>query len=431
MRLPIASSGPVAACLALCSLTAGCQGDDPAASPPSNSPIDLLQTGSGRDGLIGWNIMSPEYLEPSDIDGISFEWDYFMVHASDGAFTGSVGYLFANPRNVSGLGDLLPKGGNAAVAGLFKDGGRAADYRNFGIDGSSISGTERRFDAQGDGDGQFAKMTPERAAVAGEPDSLHLEGKTDAFAWDLRVVQDWPALSASGSVFAPMRGDDVGSLLTDENWNVNMLWPRTRIDGAVTRLGTGEQIAVSGHGYRENSWGRWAFNMGGWDFGVVSDEASGVSWAWQSYHKKSVALDYVDVGFVDDGAVKLEQFRASNGEVGWSHPSWTFDAEARLCVPLTTHVEAQNAEYRIVADLDLKDRQVPMLSDATSATKQYVIMIQFPLVSGTITRRSDGVQVAAFSGQGGGELSNARSQATSMTDAECNEWGAAFASPMP
>ncbi|MFW5740400.1 MAG: hypothetical protein ACOC1F_08535, partial [Myxococcota bacterium] len=79
---------------------------------------------------------------------------------------------------------------------------------------------------------------------------------------------------------------------------------------------------------------------------------------------------------------------------------------------------------------DLTNRQVPMLSDATPATEQYVIMIQFPWVEGIITRLDDGEVIATFAGQGGGEFSNARSKAA-MTDAECREWGASFSSPMP
>jgi hypothetical protein len=72
-----------------------------------------------------------------------------------------------------------------------------------------------------------------------------------------------------------------------------------------------------------------------------------------------------------------------------------------------------------------------MLSDATSATKQYVIMTQFPMVEGVITRRADGGVVATFSGQGGGEFSTSRSTRESMTDDECLAWGEEYAAPMP
>lgn len=405
-----------------------CQSEDPADN--STASQSVLQSGPGRDGLRGWNILSPDYEAPSTLDGISFEWDYFMVHSEDGAFTGSIGYLYANPRDAGGLGDLLPKGGNAAVAGLFADGSRVAEYRNFGVEHTEASSDERFLYARDEATGEFARISPQRASSTSE-DSLRLEGTTAELAWDLRVTQDWPGLSSSEDLFSPMHGDDVGTMLDGESWNVNMLWPRTRVEGTVTRLDTGAVVPVKGHGYRENSWGRWAFNTGGWDFAVVSDEQSGVAWAWQSYHAKSVELDYLDLGFVEDDTLRLVQFHAARGELGWSHPSWTFDAEARVCIPLTTRVVAQNDEYRVEADVDLASRQVPMLSDATGATKQYVIMIQFPHVEGTIVRRADGETIAEFSGQGGGEFSNARSSATSMTDEECNAWGEAFASPMP
>jgi hypothetical protein len=213
-----------------------------------------------------------------------------------------------------------------------------------------------------------------------------------------------------------------------EEWNVNMLWPRTLVSGWVKRLDTNEQIVVQGHGYRENSWGRWAFNLGGWDFAVVSDATAQVSWAWQTYHFKSSALDYVDVGFVDGGALKLIQFPSA--QVGWSHAAWTFDTVARQCVPLDTKVVARNEAYSIEANVTLAQRQIAMLSDATSATKQYVIMIQFPWVQGTI-KRADGSVVTTFAGQGGGEFSTTRATVDSMTDEECTTWGQKFSAPLP
>ena len=77
--------------------------------------------------------------------------------------------------------------------------------------------------------------------------------------------------------------------------------------------------------------------------------------------------------------------------------------------------------------------QVPILSDLTSATKEFVIMGQFPIVSGTIVRLADGATIASFEGQGGGEFANARQaeSVTSMTDEECDAFGAAFSSPLP
>ncbi len=419
-----------ATALLIAALATGC-GSESSEPADTSQPTSLLQVGTPRDGLIGWNIVSPAFEQPSDLDMLSFEWDYFMVHSEDGSFTGSIGYLFANPRDVGGLGELVPKGGNVAIAGRFADGEQVANYRNFGIDGSTISPTERAFEGTDPNSDHFGRMTPVRAEGPDDVDKLILEGKTDAFAWNLEVKQDWPALSSHEDVFAPMRGVDVGSMFDDESWNVNMLWPRTHLKGTITRLDRNEQLSIVAHGYREDSWGRWAFNLGGWDFGVVSDDKHGVSWAWQTYHDKSTQLDYLDVGFVDGDQVVLEQFRASEQQLGWTHPSWAFDSVARQCTPLSTTVIAQNDRYRVEAQLDLAGRQVPMLSDATSATKQYVIMIQFPMVEGMILRRLDGSVVTTFSGQGGGEFSTARSQKDSLTEGECAEWGKAFSSPMP
>jgi hypothetical protein len=168
--------------------------------------------------------------------------------------------------------------------------------------------------------------------------------------------------------------------------------------------------------------------MGGWDFAVVSDAAAHVMWAWQTYHFKSTALDYVDVGFVDGNELKLIQFPAA--QIGWSHAGWTFDTVRRQCVPLDTTVVARNDAYRIEAKVTLAQRQVAMLSDATSATKQYVIMIQFPWVEGTI-QRADGTIVTSFAGQGGGEFSTTRATVDSMTDEECIAWGQKFSVPLP
>ena len=399
------------------------------ASATSPGPMDV---GTGRDGLAGWNILSPDYVKESDVDMLSFEWDYFMVHDEGGRFTGSIGYLIANPRNsgAGGLGDLVPKGGNVAVAGMFDGKAPVAEYRNFGLDGFQAGATERSFSATDAATGQSAKMTPVRAA-GGEPDHLLLEGRTANFEWSLTVREDWPALSGGTSTFSPMQGTDVGTFFPGEVWNVNMLWPRTRVEGSITRTDTKEVFLVSGHGYRENSWGRWAFNLGGWDFAVVSDVAANVAWAWQSYHPNSVMLDYLDLGFVENGKVVLQQFKATAGELGWSHGAWKFDPVARQCMPQDTTVRAQNATYRVEAQVTLGADQVPMLSDATEATKAFVIEIQFPKVAGTLTRRDTGAVVATFSGQGGGEFSNLRASVDAMSDADCDKFGAAFASPMP
>ncbi len=82
-------------------------------------------------GLQGWQVLSDDYQigKPYFLDGVTFQWDYFMVHG-DG-FTGSIGYVVADPRQH--LAGLMPSGGNAAISGMFSATGEpAADYVNFG-----------------------------------------------------------------------------------------------------------------------------------------------------------------------------------------------------------------------------------------------------------------------------------------------------------
>ncbi len=397
----------------------------------SGSHKDPLLEGPGRDGLRGWNILADTWDVDDPNDAMSFEWDYFMIHDAAGRFTGSIGYLIANPRDAGGLGELVPKGGNVAVAGLF-DEGALAEYVNFGLQGFSASGSERAFSAAAEG-GLTGAMLPQ-AAADGDPGRLGLTGRSESFAWDLEVSQDWPGLSEAEDCFHPMTGTDVGELFPDsEIWNVDMLWPRTRVTGSLTRLDTDETLAVDGHGYRENSWGRWAFNMGGWDFAVVSDADARVLFAWQSYHHRSEALDYLDLAFIEGGQLRTIQFKAARGELGWEHPDWIYDAAARQCMPASTRVVADNGTYRVEAQADLEGRQAPMLSDLTAATRGFVIEIQFPLVSGTITRSDTGEVLATFAGQGGGEFAVARrDEQAEVPDAEeCRSWGQQFASPLP
>ncbi len=396
----------------------------------------LLNQGEGRNGLHGWRILESEYERSDPADFLSFEWDYFMVHNDDGRFTGSVGYLIANPGNssFSGLEDLVPQGGNVAIAARFDQDDLVAEYRNFGTEGYTASADERSFSARDDAEGYWGKMTP-LTASEGEADTLVLEGATDRVEWNLSVSQDWPALSSSRDLFVPVQDAQIGSLNIEgieEQWNVDMLWPRTRIEGSITNLETDEEYAVAGHGYRENAWGRWAFNLGGWDFAVVSDADAQVACAWQSYHFTSTKLDFLDLAFVESGEIRMEHFTADDGEFGWHHPSWRYDATARQCVPLNTKVVAANARYRVEVTAAIDDDQVPMLSDLTSATEMFVIVIQFPWLEGTITDLETD-ETIDFEGQGGGEFATARRdpEFDPPNDEACAAFGEQFASPLP
>ena len=398
---------------------------------PSDLAGDLQDEATqptGRDGLPGWNILGSAFLDDSAIDGISFEWDYFMVHDEAANFTGSIGYLIANPRQRDDFfGNQVPKGGNVAMAGRWPDGSITSEYANFGYEGFSAGADIRSFTAGPLVSGNFGRMTPDKAT-----NSLRLEGKNGKAEWDLVVSQGWLALSATKDQFIPVHATDVGVLMPDdEQWNVDMLWPYTLIKGTIHNLVTDTTLTIDGHGYRENSWGRWGFNMGGWDFAVVGDKKAGVMWAWQTYHFESTALDYLDFGIERDGKLDLATFRAERGELGWRHDTWRWDSVARQCVPRSALVIAKNSKYLVEATVDVGANSTPMLSDATDATAAYVIFILFPTVTGTVKDATTGDLLASFSGLAGGEFANARSEPVSMTEEECAVFGADYTSPMP
>lgn len=70
---------------------------------------------SESNPLRGWNILSPDYEKPNPLDGLSFEWDYHMLHDNKRQFTGMIGYFLSDPRNRL-KGAFLPSGGSIAVA---------------------------------------------------------------------------------------------------------------------------------------------------------------------------------------------------------------------------------------------------------------------------------------------------------------------------
>lgn len=426
--------GALVVCLDLC--LAQCSSDSNVQNEQEDDAKDLLNQGEGRDGLYGWHILGSEFARSDPADFLSFEWDYFMVHSDDGRFTGSVGYLIANPRNSSfvGLEDFVPQGGNVAIAARLDQKDFIAEYRNFGPDKYSASADERSFSARDETEGYWGKMTPVTASEE-EPDTLVLEGATDTFEWNLAVSQDWPGLSSSRELFIPVHDAEISTLdiaELEEEWNVDTPWPRTRVEGSITHVNSGRQYAVAGHGYRENAWGRWAFNLGGWDFAAVSDADAQVICAWQTYHFTSTKLDYLDLAFVEDGEIRQQHFTADKGEFGWHHPSWGYDSTARQCVPRSTKVVAANTRYRVEVTVKIDDNQVPLLSDLTPATEGFVIVVDFPWLEGTITNLATNKSID-FEGQGGGEFATARRDADDdpPTDQACAQFGEQFSSPLP
>ncbi len=391
-----------------------------------------LRSTSTDRGIRGWNVLDSSYEGLNLLDGLSLEWDYFMVHDDQGRFTGSVGYLLSDPRGRLGgraqgslWPNIVPSGMNAAIAGSFGAEQAVAEFKGFGLANGAYSAALKTTDAvDPQGGDTFAKMDVKKLAD-GQP-ALQLSGRTDNFEWDLEVSQDW----AHRGGFEPVTGKDVG-LIPGEHWTVEMLWPRTRVIGSITNRTTGKVTPIDGHGYRENSWGRWAFAEGGWDFGVASDDTSKVQWAWQSYHHRSTKLDFLDLSFVDKGELKKERFISGPESLGWTHPTWTFDRNTRQCVPLTSRVVAANDRYVVEADLDIGKNQVPMLSNVTTLTKIFFIQIQFPFVRGTIKNRATGKVVASFAAQGGGEFANLRSVLPNASDSACGIWGKKFSSKLP
>jgi hypothetical protein len=372
-----------------------------------------LNASKMKDGLAGWNLVQPMYNDFNLLDGISLEWDYISVHDKDGKFTGAVTYVVADPRgHLSGSNwyspHLMPSGCNVALYGKFAGEEPFALYVPFGM-GQQIGSSSRSLNATGTG-GAFAKITPVRGTY-GQPDSLRIQGSVREYSWDLTVRQMWAGYNGEPNYRALKKdtyeiSNDIGEVpLSGEHWTVNSLWHTTKVTGTITKTATGQVVTIDGHGYREDSFGRWAFPLGGWDFNYISDVNSKVMWTWQTYHFDSIDADYLDVDFMDNGVAKSVQFKANRGELGWRHSDWRYDTVARQYVPLDTTVIAANSEYIVEAYCDIDTNSAPLMTNATILTDTYVIFAEMPQISGVIKKRSTRAVVATFSGQGGGEFS--------------------------
>ena len=388
----------------------------------------------------GWNILSEPYTLTSPVDGFTFEWQYFMVHDSAGQFTGSIGFVVADPKGRLGSPSsdgaivpsntpvlpfsIMPSGPSVAVAGRWADGSWTSNYERL-QNGTHVEKEGKGFAARDDKHGYFAELS-EADKVTAAGGTFDLKGQTADIAWDLRITPEWTERASDQPAlpFGPITGYDMG-LLPGEKWTVHMQWPRTHVEGTITNLKTGQSHAISGHGYRENSWGRWNFAVDGWAFSVVSDAASKVQWSWQSYHK-SKTMDWVDVSFEDQGQTVKRRYFAHENELRWTLSDWSFHQDARQCVPNKVEVVAQDGDYRIKANYDLTGAQTPMLSQATPLTKIFVIMIHTPYIRGTIENAKTGAVISTFEGQGGGEFSTMRSVRASVDDKGCQAWGERF-----
>ena len=411
---------------------------DPPVSPPDNTFQQLLESRGAYDG-------------------ISLQWDYFMVHDDD--FAGSFGFVVANPRNDWLTSNLMPTGGSAAISGKFLSGSNAgtmfADYYRFSpnvVADCETSGDDHCYNASAADRSFYGRATHEGdpdyyyGKIELEGDGLRLSGATDNFRWNLLMTQDWtdrcPAYLAA---FPSVTGFDAGGvvpfplnkLIQNEFWTVDMNWMRMHVTGTIQDRNTGELFDIDGHGYREATWGSWAFNYSGWDFIIASDEASQIQWSLQTYHHSDV-LDYLDVSFYDGPDLKTERFENVAGELGFYHTDWKYDTVARQCIPEDLIVIAKNDDYIVesVTSIDdtTEDNQIPMLSDLTPFTDAFSIVIRVATVDVTVRRASTGEIVGQFQDKvGGGEFGIARRPEGSapLSEDACHAWGGFYTAPLP
>ena len=375
-----------------------------------------------------WNILSPEFVKFHPLNALRLEWEYFMIHDSKNRFTGSLGFVLADPNGILGgnkLLNLMPSGASSAIAGKFHDGERVANYDLFSPQNILYSFSTKNSSGINPSNNHSASISsPDWNAS--ENGIIELKGKSEDLSWDLNIQPDWPGrLQSYATDFPPVHSTQMG-LLPQEHWTVDMRWPRTKVKGTLTRRKSGEIITIDGHGYRENSWGKWDVFTDGWDFAVVSDAASGVQWAWQSYHR-SAELDFLDLSFPYNGQIKNIRFKGTDDELAWKHQKWDFNTTARQCVPLDASVEASNQLFTVHARLHLGEDQTPMLSNVTPFTRAFFIMTQFPVIEGEIIENSTGKIVTKFQGQGGGEFAVHKSAAADKTEKDCLEFGQKFA----
>ncbi len=379
--------------------------------------------------LAGWKLLSTEWNQHHPLEFMTIEWEYFMVHDDEGRFNGIVGYVLTNPRGKGGaLGSMVvPRGGNVAIGGQINGRPATGEYLNFGIANTEASGATIDTRMEDPKTGYWASMTGLKRAKP----ALHLQGETAEFAWDLIVEEsahDIMELSReTGSAFTLGSDSSHAGRIPGESWTVDAIWPRTKVQGTITVLATGEVVPVNGKGYRENSWGRYAMPFDGWDFLVFSEEQeAGVTAVVQTYHH-SKDLDFVDLAFMDQGTRKIVRFEGKTREFQWRHQQWALDANARQCVPMDWDIVLENDDYRVLLEASIPSAaQAPFLSNATIGTSIFFIQEQYPTVQGAIYRRSDDSLVTTFAGQAGGEFALHKSLAPQWSAQGCAQWGRRF-----
>ncbi|MDV3348436.1 hypothetical protein D0962_32345 [Leptolyngbyaceae cyanobacterium CCMR0082] len=364
-----------------------------------------MSTTPSTDKQLGWHILQPPRQAFGIFSRLRLEWDYFMIHDHGGTFTGSIGYVLADPtaQRVRWLKrfTLLPSGVGVAIAGMFTHGHKIANFLHFDFDQAQLSTDTKSLTAQDD-------VSNLQATFHVKPNnSLQIAGCTHDIEYQLAVQEDWQNHSSHGSeVFTPITGRDMG-LLPWEQWTVDVIWPRTQVSGYIRDLRQKVTFEIVGHGYRENSFGRWLFWAGGWDFAAMSDEKTGVQWVWQTYHH-SQDLSYLDLSFPIEGVPQAFRFWAREGQLQWQHHHWCLDPKAQQKFPLDATIYAHNQDYIVETTLSIGDNEIALLHENSWYTRIYVIFALFPFCKGSIYRVADGARVLEFSGQGGGEYSTLR-----------------------
>ncbi len=384
------------------------------------------------DSLRGWHILSATWNDKHPLDFMTIEWEYFMIHDYEGKFTGTIGYVITNPRSKGGPAAnlVVPQGGNVAIGGQVYGRQAIGDYINFGSDHLLANGDNKQTYFEAEKSGYWAQITPE----AGTVPLLHLQGQSEHFAWDLTVQEGTPELLArareTGQSFSPVSDTRAMGHIQGETWTVDAIWPRTDVAGTIKVLDTGEVLSIKGKGYRENSWGRYAMPLDGWDFLSFHEyKEDGVVAILQTYHQ-SKDLDYLDLGFRDAGELKTLRFTTKDGQLKWKHHLWNFAWRPFQCVPMDWDIVAENADYRLELTADISaEAQDPFLSNAALGTRIFFIQEQYPQVRGKIYRKIDGSVVSTFAGQAGGEFAVHKSLRGVRPQTECQKWGTKFQSP--
>ena len=353
-----------------------------------------------KDPYTGWHVLSDDYAQPNILDGLSLEWDYYAFTNLDGKFTGTIGITINDPRahlgNDSGwiapgvVPALQPSGGNAAIIGRFADG---QSKRNFCI--SAFLTARQKKPAK-----TCAHSTAQWTTAAGYsrqyplPDGaggyagIKLEGESPTMQWDLTVTPLWPERIADRGKTWRI-GDDVG-MLPAEHFTVNSIWLSHTGTGHHNPKNLHETIAIDAIGYREDSFGRYAFINGGWDFTFGLDPVSKTEFMIQTFYPFQKSLILCTWSSSRTGRMFSVNSELTKGSSGGITLKWHWDETAKICHPSTTAITAEDSDYMVEITVAIERKYAPILSDITVMTHLYVITELMPAFSGTVKEKATG-----------------------------------------